>query len=224
MPLFEDYRPQDWSDFIGNDKARDKAKLIADRAWLSHKPFALWVDGPSGTGKTTLAHLIAHQLRADKCMDVIELDGPDCDGRAVSDLRDKLNLRSWSGGFRVVIINEAHNMSAKGVQLWLTLLEKLPTKTAVVFTTTEGRGKDDLFGAFDGPLKSRCVGLSLTNQGLAESFAKRAQEIAEKEGLGGADAKAYLRLVQASKNNMRAVLSAIEGFEMYRDPDTKEAA
>jgi hypothetical protein len=31
-------------------------------------------------------------------------------------------------------------------------------------------------------------------------------------------------MVQASKNNMRAVLSAIEGFEMFRDPDAKEAA
>jgi putative ATPase len=224
MPLFEDYRPADWSDFIGNDKAAAKAKLIADRAWMNHKPFAIWIDGPSGTGKTTLAHLIAHQLQANKAMDVIELDGPDCDGHAVSELRSKLGLKSWGGGFRCVIINEAHSMTAKGVQLWLTMLERLPAKTAIVFTTTEGRGKDDLFGAFDGPLKSRCVGLSLTNQGLAEAFAKRAQEIAEKEGLGGADAKAYLRLVQASKNNMRAVLSAIEGFEMFRDSDAKDAA
>lgn len=223
MPLFEDYRPKTWAEFIGNAKALDRARLIADRAYKTGKAFALWIDGPSGTGKTTLAHLVARELKADACMDVIELDGPDCDGRAVSDLRDRLNLKSWGGGYRVVIINEAHNMSPKGVQLWLTLLEKLPPKTAVCFTTTEGRGKDDLFGAFDGPLKSRCVPLSLTNQGLSEDFARRAQEIAEREGLGGADPAAYARLVKTHKNNMRAVLSAIEGFEMARDSEDRAA-
>lgn len=217
MPLFEDYRPADWSAFIGNDKAAAKAKAIANRAKSTGKPFALWIDGPSGTGKTTLAHLIARELGADPCMDVIELDGPDCDGQAVRDLRSRLDLKSWGGGFRCVIINESHNMTPKGVQLWLTMLEKLPAKVAVLFTTTEGRGKDDLFGAFDGPLKSRCIPLSLTNQGLAEAFAREAQRIAEAEGLGGAEAKDYLALVRKHKNNMRAVLSEIEGFEMFRE-------
>lgn len=222
MPLFEDYRPADWSAFIGNDKAASKAKAIANRSKTTGKPFALWIDGPSGTGKTTLAHLVAAELGADTAMDVIELDGPECDGHAVRDLRYKLDLKSWGGGFRVVIINESHNMTPKGVQLWLTMLERLPAKVAVIFTTTEGRGKDDLFGAFDGPLKSRCIPLSLTNQGLAEAFAKEAQRIAESEGLGGAEPKDYLALVRKHKNNMRAVLSEIEGFEMYRE--TAQAA
>ena len=127
MPIFEDYRPAQWSDFIGNDKAKAKAKAVANRAKTTGKPFALWIDGSSGTGKTTLAHLVASELGADPVMDVIELDGPDCDGRAVADLREKLGLKSWGGGFRAVIVNEAHNMTPKGVQLWLCLLYTSPS-------------------------------------------------------------------------------------------------
>jgi replication-associated recombination protein RarA len=217
MPLFEDYRPQHWADFVGNTKAVTRLKAVTKRSQSTGKPFAVWIDGPSGTGKTTLAHLIAKDLNADPAMDVIELDGPECDGHAVRDLRTRLDLKSWKGGFRVVIVNEAHNCSPKGVQLWLTLLERLGPKVAVCFTTTEGRNKE-MFGAFDGPLKSRCIPLSLTSQGLAEAFAQEAQRIAELEGLGGAEPKEYLALVRKHKNNMRAVLSEIEGFEMHREP------
>lgn len=216
MPLFESYRPTTWADFVGNEKAVTKTRAIANRAKQTGQAFALWIDGSSSTGKTTLAHLVARDLGCDPCMDLIELDGPDCDGRAVGQLRSHLELKSWNGGFRCCIINEAHAMSPKGVQLWLTLLERLPTKVAICFTTTEGR-KTELFGAFDGPLKSRTIPVNLSNQGLSESFAQHAQRIAESEALGGATPKEYLALVRKHKNNMRAVLSDIEGFEMYRD-------
>jgi DNA polymerase III delta prime subunit len=109
-------------------------------------------------------------------------------------------------------------MTAGAVQSWLTLLEKLPNKCVVLFTTTESwKGEKALFGSFDHPLQSRATVISLTNQGLAEAFAKRAQEIAEKENLGGAEPREYLALVRACKNNMRAVLSQIEGFELHRE-------
>lgn len=221
MPLFEDYRPATWASFIGNDKAKAKAQAqaICKRAKSTGKPFAIWIDGPSGTGKTTLAHLIAVELEADKAFDVIELDGPACDGRAVSDLQSRLALKSWGKGFRVCIVNESHSMTDKGVQFWLTLLERLGPKTAIVFSTTEGRKAKDgkLFGNFGDALKSRCIPLSLSNQGLADSFALEAKRIAELEGLGGAELKEYVALVKKHRNNFRAVLSEIDGFELYRD-------
>ncbi len=216
MPLFEDHRPLNWSGFIGNDKAVTQVRAVVARAKAKNASVALWIDGPSGTGKTTIAKLAAADLDADAVMDVVELDGDKCDKAAVHDLESRLGLRAWkAGGFRVVIVNEAHSMTAGAVQGWLTLLERLHSRVAVIFTTTEGR-KADLFGTFDSPLKSRCVQVSLTNQGLAEAFAKRAQEIAEAEGLGGAASREYLALVRDCKNNLRAVLSQIEGCEMLR--------
>ena len=107
-------------------------------------------------------------------------------------------------------------MSAKAVQAWLTLLDPLPHRRLVVFTTTE-KVKDGLFGPFGGPLLSRCKVFEFTNQGLAPLFAARTREIADAEGMNGKPAAAYLRLVQDCKNNFRAVLQAIESGEMLAE-------
>ena len=64
------------------------------------------------------------------------------------------------------------------------------------------------------PLLSRCVELQLSRRGLAQAFAARAREIAREENLDGKPLQAYVKLVQNSKNNMRAVLQQIEAGAM----------
>jgi DNA polymerase III delta prime subunit len=185
--------------------------LIADRL-ATGKKLAVWIDGASGIGKTTLALLGAKALGAD-IMDTIELDGDSCDVNAVHKLKDRLAYCSWGGGYRVVIVNEAHAMTLKSVQAWLTLLEKLPRNTAVFFTTTEGK-TGDMFGQFDAPLKRRCVCISLTTQGLCEVFAARAREVAVAAGLDGQPIEKYAGLIKRVKNNLGMAISCIEGGEM----------
>src|SRR5690606_13321204 len=141
----------------------------------------------SGTGKTTLAHIIARELGADAVMDVQEYNGKDLTEDKAQEIRfGAMRMKSWAGGFRVFIVNEAHACKPGAVQVLLSALEEMPARCCWIFTTTEGR-KSDMFGTFDGPLKSRCTHVGLSNQGLAEAFAARAQQIAEAEGLGGAD-------------------------------------
>ncbi len=219
MSLFEDYRPSTWAEFVGNEKAVSRVRSIVSRAKTTGKSFALWLDGPSGSGKTTACKLAAQELGADAFYGIRELDGDKCDKAAVHEIEQGFfGHRPLVGEWRIVIVNESHSMTPGAVQSWLTLLEKLPNKCVVLFTTTESwKGEKALFGSFDHPLQSRATVVSLTNQGLAEAFAKRAQEIAEREGLGGASEKEYLALVRTCRNNMRAVLSQIEGFEMHRE-------
>ena len=106
-------------------------------------------------------------------------------------------------------------MTGRSVQAWLTVLDPLPSRTLVIFTTTEDSA--DPFGQFDGPFRSRCKSIAFTNQGLAPAFARRAREIAQAEGMDGKPESAYLRLVQQSHNNMRAVLQEIESGVMCDD-------
>ncbi|MBX9654947.1 AAA family ATPase [bacterium] len=204
--LHERYRPASWEEFAGNDKAVKVVRRVIERPGFDGG--AIWIDGPSGIGKTSMAWLIAKQLTKSE-YDVEEIDGDDCSVDRVRELSDKLRFRSLSGGFRAVIINESHAMTSRAVQAWLTLLERLPRQVIVIFTTTQGR-QESLFGDFDGPLMSRCLCVSLTSYGIADAFAVRAQSIAQREGLDGAPIAKYKRLVSDCRNNLRAVLGEIE--------------
>jgi DNA polymerase III subunit gamma/tau len=72
-PLYEQYRPQSWGEVIGQDKAIQKIEAMKRRGLGGR---AYWIAGQSGTGKTTLARLLALEI-ADK-LNVIEVDGGDC--------------------------------------------------------------------------------------------------------------------------------------------------
>ena len=116
---------------------------------------------------------------------------------------------------RAFIINEAHGLRRDAIRQLLVLLERIPGHVVWVFTTTTD-GQESLFeDQIDAsPLLSRCIVLELAKRGLAEAFAQRAQEIAQREGLDGRPIKAYLELVKQNRNNFRAVLQAIEAGEM----------
>lgn len=208
MRLADKYRPQTWEALLGQDKAVSKVRRIIDRPGFDGDSF--WIVGPSASGKTSMAWIIARQF-ADP-LDIIELDGEACTVDAVRKAADTMHYSTLSGGFRVWIVNEAQAMTAKAIQAWLTVLDPVPARTIVIFTTTEDSA--DLFGQFDGPFRSRCKTIAFTNQGLAQVFAERARAIALAENMDGKPEAAYVRLVQRCKNNMRMVLNEIESGEM----------
>lgn len=212
MMLHQAYAPSTWAEYVGQPKAVATVRRIIESPRFDRGAF--WIEGSgahnSGIGKSALARLIAAQLADD--FFITELVGAKCDKRAVEEIESAARLTTWCTDkpFKVWIINEAHAMSQGAVDLFLTVLEALPKHCVIIFTTT--RAVDEgLFGDHDsGPFASRCHCIRLTNQGLAQAFAARAKEIAEREGLDGQPIAKYVRLVQDNKNNMRAVLQAIE--------------
>lgn len=209
MQLYEKYRPESLNDFIGQQKIKKQLSIILQRNGWDRDVF--WIQGPSGTGKTSLAWIIARQLAHD--FDIIEMDGDKCTAQAVRDIERHINLCSMFGKWKVWIVNEAHAMNKQAIQAWLTLLERLPANRLILFTTTETL-QQDLFGSFSGPFARRCKVFNFTNQGLAQNMATHAREIALAEGLDGKPVQAYLRLIQDCKNNLGLAIQRIETGEM----------
>ena len=82
MQLYEKYRPQTLSDFIGQEKVKKQVSRITTRSGWDRD--ALWIQGPSGTGKTTLAWIIARRVAQE--LFILELDGDKCKVETVREL------------------------------------------------------------------------------------------------------------------------------------------
>ncbi|KPK45605.1 MAG: hypothetical protein AMK72_10790 [Planctomycetes bacterium SM23_25] len=215
MNLSEQYRPRTLSELIGQPKAVKVVERIAERGIGGR---AFWISGATGIGKTTLARIIANMIA--QRHSIVEYDSADkfkeADADRLADTMHTYGFLSPTGLYgRACIINEAHGLRRAVVRQLLGILERLPGHCVVIFTTTRD-GEDALFeDDIDAhPLLSRCVQIPLTNQGLAGAFAERARQVADAEGLNGKPLAAYKRLVQRCRNNMRAVLQAVESGEM----------
>jgi len=207
IPLYEKYRPRAFAEVVGQDRAVSQLSAFEQRGGFAGS--ALWISGVSGSGKTTLARIIADTV-ADPIF-VREYNSADeLNGAELDELERLGRLSAWGKGGRAVIVNEAHGLRQSAIRRLLGMLEPVPPKMVWIFTTTWD-GEDALFDGIDAnPLLSRCIPVSLTNQGLAAAFAKRVQWIAQTEGMDGQPLAAYVKLAQKCKNNCRAMLQEVE--------------
>lgn len=211
-PLYEKHRPTSFADVVGQDKAIAKLQAICARGGFGGR--AYWLSGQSGTGKTTIAKIIAAHVADDYA--TWEYVGRELTANEIVELAKSMRCRPIGerGGY-AVIVNEAHGLGRAAIERLLDALESIPPYVCWIFTTTiDGQDRlfDDQIDAH--PLLSRCLPIPLAQRGLCESFAELARTIAQSEGLDGQPIEKYTRLVKDKRNNLRAVLQAIEAGEM----------
>ena len=129
--LHTKYRPTTLDDVVGQDHIKEG--LMAQLA--AGKQQAFLFEGPSGTGKTTLARICASELN---CFDVTEVDAASNTG--VDDMREvssRANFVSLDGGGKAFIIDECHRLSRQAWESLLKAIEEPPEGVYWFFCTTE---------------------------------------------------------------------------------------
>ena len=202
---------KDLTIFLGQSKAVKTIQRLIERGIGGR---ALWISGASGTGKTTLARIVADSI-ADTDY-VIEYDSADMlTVSAIDKLEQDIHYFAPGKGGRAYIINESHGLRKAVIRRLLGLLEHIPAHVVIIFTTTK-EGESGLFeDSIDAsPLLSRCIKIELTNQGLAKTFAIHCMKIATAENLNGKPLQSYIKLAAKCHNNCRAMLQEIESGYM----------
>jgi DNA polymerase III subunit gamma/tau len=191
--LYRKYRPQSFEEVVGQEAVvRTLSNAIATDAVRQAYLFA----GPRGTGKTSMARILAKCLNcaqgptttpdgtchacaaiaAGTSLDVIEMDAASQRGiDDIREIRDRVVLQPVEGRYKVYILDEAHQLTDAAWNALLKLIEEPPPHLVFVFCTT------DLSKVLP-TVRSRCQTFVFQRPRLQELVAKL-RRVADAEGI-----------------------------------------
>ena len=157
LVLYRKYRPQTFAEIIGQEHIVQTLTNAISSGMVSH---AYLFSGPRGSGKTTIARLLAKAVNCqnrkgneyepcNKCsscleimegrsMDLIEIDAASHRGiDEIRELKDGIRFVPTKSKYKVFIIDESHQLTKEAVNALLKTLEEPPAHAIFVLATTE---------------------------------------------------------------------------------------
>ncbi|MBN2096379.1 DNA polymerase III subunit gamma/tau [Candidatus Peregrinibacteria bacterium] len=232
MSLYLKYRPQDFKSVVGQDHIVATLKNAIRHHSLTH---AYLFSGPRGTGKTSLARILAKSLnctdlqegsepcnRCENCegiltgrmVDLIEIDAASNRGiDEIRELRDKIMFAPNQGSAKIYIIDEVHMLTKEAFNALLKTLEEPPSHAYFILATTE-------FHKIPETIISRCQQFSFKRISK-EAIVKRLEYIADQEKVQ-AEPDALELIAKISSGGLRDAIGlfeqmTIDGAVIYQE-------
>jgi DNA polymerase III subunit gamma/tau len=217
--LYRKYRPQSFEEVVGQEAVvRTLGNAIGTDAVRQAYLFA----GPRGTGKTSMARILAkclncaqgptttpdgtcHACRAiaaGTSLDVVEMDAASQRGiDDIREIRDRVVLQPVEGRFKVYILDEAHQLTDAAWNALLKLIEEPPPHLVFVFCTT------DLSKVLP-TVRSRCQTFVFQRPRL-QNLVQVLRQIADAEGIDAPD-QALALVARSGRGAYRDAVSMLD--------------
>ncbi len=213
------YRPQTFDDVVNQDHVKTTLRNAIAGNRIAH---GYIFSGQRGTGKTTLARILARCLNCDRgptetpcgvcpscleisgggAVDVIEIDAASNRGiNEMRELRENVRYRPARDRYKVFIVDEAHQITSEAFNALLKTIEEPPAWVVFILCTTEAH-------KIPATIASRCQHFSFKSVDF-EDLIERMRFICAQEGIE-ADSEALAVLAQAGEGSVRDSLSALD--------------
>lgn len=224
IALYRAYRPQKFSDVVGQEHIIKTLQHAIEMNKVAH---AYLFCGPRGTGKTTLAKIMAKAMNCvngpikEPCCeceicrgiakgtisDVIEIDAASNNGADdIRALRDTVKFLPAQGKYKVYIIDEVHMLSNAAFNALLKTLEEPPKHVIFILATTEPY-------KLPNTILSRCQRFDFQSISL-ENLNKRLHIVTNEENIKISE-DALNQIAQSAEGGMRDALSLLDQCVSY---------
>jgi DNA polymerase-3 subunit gamma/tau len=219
--LYRKYRPQGFDEVVGQEAV---VRTLSNAIESDQVRQAYLFAGPRGTGKTSMARILAKALNCtgtpgpspnpDKTcsvctaiasgtsLDVVEMDAASQRGiDDVREIRERVVLQPVEGRYKVYILDEAHQLTDAAWQALLKLIEEPPPHLVFVFCTTE-------LQKVLATVRSRCQTFVFQRPRLNE-LVSLLRRVADGEGIQASDSALSL-VARSARGSFRDAVSTLD--------------